>query len=158
MALIYGFSRFKYLRGGVRGGVREAHGGVRSALPVCFVLACIKKYLKMSPVPLSQYERIILCSFNYCDNAWRSAWWSENTWCWSENTWWSESALRSAWWKSALRSIAVKLFSMATSSAASERNFSAMGFIHSKLQNTLSPSSVEKLVYIKTNLNTFPMT
>jgi hypothetical protein len=34
-------------------------------------------------------------------------------------------------------------------------NFSAMGFIHSKLRNTLSPSSVEKLVYIKTNLNTF---
>ncbi|ETV90192.1 hypothetical protein H310_14974 [Aphanomyces invadans] len=34
-----------------------------------------------------------------------------------------------------LRQIAFKLFSMATSSAASERNWSIMGFIHSNLRN-----------------------
>ena len=31
--------------------------------------------------------------------------------------------------------ICIKVFSMATSSAASERNFSTMGFVHSKLRN-----------------------
>lgn len=50
-----------------------------------------------------------------------------------------------------LQKICVKLFSMATSSAASERNFSTMGFIHSKLRNSLGTQSVEKLVYIKSN-------
>jgi hypothetical protein len=30
-----------------------------------------------------------------------------------------------------------------------------MGFIHTKLRNLLSPNSVEKLVFIKTNLPTF---
>lgn len=54
-----------------------------------------------------------------------------------------------------LQKIAIKLFSMATSSAASERNFSTMGFIHSKLRNKLSPSTVEKLVYIKCNISAF---
>jgi hAT family C-terminal dimerisation region len=54
-----------------------------------------------------------------------------------------------------LQSVAVKLFSMATSSAASERNFSAMGFIHSKLRKSLSPKTVEKLVFIKSNLPAF---
>ncbi|XP_078717972.1 protein mono-ADP-ribosyltransferase PARP14-like [Lampetra fluviatilis] len=47
--------------------------------------------------------------------------------------------------------INVKLFTMATSSAASERNFSTVGFIHSELRNSLAPSSVEKLVYLKSN-------
>lgn len=41
---------------------------------------------------------------------------------------------------------------MAASSAASERNFSTFGFIHSKLRNRLSPKKVKKLVYIKTNM------
>ena len=54
-----------------------------------------------------------------------------------------------------LQRIAIKLFSMATSSAASERNFSTMGFIHSKLRNGLNPKTVEKLVYIKTNMTSF---
>jgi hypothetical protein len=55
----------------------------------------------------------------------------------------------------AVQEIAVKIFSLATSSPASERNFSTFGFIHSKLRNSLSSQSVEKLVFIKTNLNTF---
>jgi hAT family C-terminal dimerisation region len=51
-----------------------------------------------------------------------------------------------------LQKVAVKLFSMATSSVASERKVSAMGFIHSKLRNYLSPKTVEKLVFIESNL------
>jgi hypothetical protein len=35
-----------------------------------------------------------------------------------------------------LQQVATKLFSKATSSASCERNFSAMGFIHSKLRNS----------------------
>jgi hAT family C-terminal dimerisation region len=50
-----------------------------------------------------------------------------------------------------LSKICLKLFTMATSSAASERNFSTTGFIHSKLRNCLAPASVQKLVYIKSN-------
>jgi hypothetical protein len=50
-----------------------------------------------------------------------------------------------------LARLALKVFSLASSSAASERNFSSMAFIHSKLRNCLSPETVEKLVYIKTN-------
>ena len=44
---------------------------------------------------------------------------------------------------------------MTSSSAASERNFSTMGFIHSKLRNSLRPKTVEKLVYIKCNVSAF---
>jgi hypothetical protein len=54
-----------------------------------------------------------------------------------------------------LQSVAVHLFSMVTSSAASERNFSTMGFIHSKLRNSLSAKIVEKLVFIKSNMGAF---
>lgn len=54
-----------------------------------------------------------------------------------------------------LQKIAIKLFTTATSSAASERNFSTMGFIHSKLRNTLATRTVEKLVFIKSNLSMF---
>lgn len=50
-----------------------------------------------------------------------------------------------------LQKIALKVFTMATSSATSERNFSTFGFVHSKLRNSLSIASVEKLVFIKTN-------
>jgi hAT family C-terminal dimerisation region len=50
-----------------------------------------------------------------------------------------------------LSELALKVFSMATSNAASERNFSTMGFIHSKLRNSLGRETVEKLVYLKTN-------
>ncbi len=44
---------------------------------------------------------------------------------------------------------------MATSSAMSKRNFSTMGFIHSKLRNSLSAKTVEKLVFIKNNMGAF---
>ena len=50
-----------------------------------------------------------------------------------------------------LQNLALCVFSMAASSAASERNFSTFGFIHSKLRNRLGPEKVKKLVYIKTN-------
>jgi len=40
---------------------------------------------------------------------------------------------------------------MITSSASSERNFSTMGFIHSKRRNRLSPDSVKMLTYVKCN-------
>jgi hAT family C-terminal dimerisation region len=50
-----------------------------------------------------------------------------------------------------LQLIAVKLFSMATSSAASERNFSTLGFIHTKARNKLNSETIEKVTYIKSN-------
>ena len=53
-----------------------------------------------------------------------------------------------------LQKIAIKLFSVATSSAAPKRNFLKMGFIHSKLRNSLTPDTFEKLVFIKSNLAT----
>ena len=45
-----------------------------------------------------------------------------------------------------LQKLALQVFSLAASSAASERNFSTFGFIHSKLRNRLSQDAVEKLV------------
>ena len=50
-----------------------------------------------------------------------------------------------------LQKLALQVFSLAASSAASERNFSTFGFMHSKLRNRLGQDAVEKLVYIKTN-------
>ena len=50
-----------------------------------------------------------------------------------------------------LANIALRVFHLSPSSTSCERNFSAFGFIHSKLRNKLSPASVEKLVYIKFN-------
>ncbi|GMF55943.1 unnamed protein product [Phytophthora fragariaefolia] len=47
-----------------------------------------------------------------------------------------------------LQDIALRLFRCAASSAASDRNFSAHAFIHSKLRNRLVPERVEKLVNI----------
>jgi hypothetical protein len=44
---------------------------------------------------------------------------------------------------------------MAMSSVASERNFSTMGFIHSKLRDSLSAKTVEKLVFVKSNMGAF---
>ena len=67
----------------------------------------------------------------------------------------SKSVLQ--WWMAdgtdwpLLQNLALRAFSMAASSAASERNFSTFGFIHSKLRNRLGPEKVQKLVYIKTN-------
>jgi hAT family C-terminal dimerisation region len=54
-----------------------------------------------------------------------------------------------------LQKTATKLFSMATSSATAEHKFSTMVFIHSKLCNSLMPKTVEKLVFIKSNLAAF---
>jgi hAT family C-terminal dimerisation region len=51
----------------------------------------------------------------------------------------------------ALQKLAQQVFSMVAPRAASERNFSTQGFVHSKLRNFLSEDAVEKLVYIKTN-------
>jgi hypothetical protein len=51
-----------------------------------------------------------------------------------------------------LQDIAIKLFAMATSSAASERNFSTFGFIHSKLRNSLAAEKVQNLVLSKTTI------
>jgi hypothetical protein len=50
-----------------------------------------------------------------------------------------------------LQKIAAKVFNLVASSAASERNWSTFGFIHSKLRNSLHHEKVEKLVYVKTN-------
>ena len=46
-----------------------------------------------------------------------------------------------------LSNLALRVFSMAASSASSERNFSTFGFVHSKLGNRLGPDKVKKLVY-----------
>ena len=54
-----------------------------------------------------------------------------------------------------VQKIAIKLFCMATSSAAFERNFSTMGFIHTKLRNSFNVEIVEKLVFVKSNLPAF---
>ena len=51
----------------------------------------------------------------------------------------------------ALQILAKEVFSMVASSAASERNFSAFVFVHTKQRNCLSEASVEKLVYEHTN-------
>jgi hypothetical protein len=51
----------------------------------------------------------------------------------------------------AIRAVALNVFSMVTSSAASERGFSTMGFIHSKMRNRVGSEKVKQLVFIKTN-------
>ncbi|GMF55882.1 unnamed protein product [Phytophthora fragariaefolia] len=48
---------------------------------------------------------------------------------------------------SLLQAVATQLFRCATSSSASERNFSSHGYIHSKLRNRRSSDRVEKLVH-----------
>ena len=45
-----------------------------------------------------------------------------------------------------LKQIALVVFGMMTSSPASELNFSTIGFIHSKLRNSLGKDRVDKLV------------
>jgi hAT family C-terminal dimerisation region len=51
----------------------------------------------------------------------------------------------------ALKNLACQIFQLVASSAASERNFSTFGFIHSKVRNCLKEDAVQKLVHIKTN-------
>jgi hAT family C-terminal dimerisation region len=48
-----------------------------------------------------------------------------------------------------LAHLALKVFSVASSSAASGRKFFTMGFIHSKVRNCLGRDTVERLVYGK---------
>jgi hypothetical protein len=50
-----------------------------------------------------------------------------------------------------LQRLAVQVFNLVCSSATSERNFSDMAFVHSKLRNSLSFDRVHKLVYVRTN-------
>lgn len=50
-----------------------------------------------------------------------------------------------------LYEVACRVFAMSPSSASSERNFSTLAFIHSKLRNKLGPAKVGMLAYIKTN-------
>ena len=62
----------------------------------------------------------------------------------------------SLWWQSwpnsKLQQLAIRIFSIPTSSAAAERNFSNFGFIHNKIRNRLKNERVKKLVYIYGNL------
>ncbi|EGZ29366.1 hypothetical protein PHYSODRAFT_409002, partial [Phytophthora sojae] len=50
-----------------------------------------------------------------------------------------------------LRELALNVFSLVASRAASERTFSTRSFIHNKLRNALSAPKIEKLLYIKAN-------
>jgi hypothetical protein len=62
-----------------------------------------------------------------------------------------------AWWRGKvseyplLRPLALRVFSLAASSAASERAFSGEGFIHNKLRNRLKSETVTKLHFIRSN-------
>lgn len=51
-----------------------------------------------------------------------------------------------------LVSLANRVFSMVCTTDAAERSFSLQGRIHSKFQNRLSPNTILKLTYVKTNL------
>ena len=50
-----------------------------------------------------------------------------------------------------LKNLAIRIFSLISSSACVERTNSTMGFIHSKLRNKLSKEKIIKLCYIKNN-------
>ena len=52
-----------------------------------------------------------------------------------------------------LQGIAQRVFQVVCSSAACERSFSNIGFIHSKLRHRLAPEKVQKLVYIRAHGN-----
>ena len=51
-----------------------------------------------------------------------------------------------------LSDVAIQVLSIPATSAASERNWSTFGFIHSKLRNRLHEKRVEKIVYMFWNL------
>ena len=51
-----------------------------------------------------------------------------------------------------LSDVAIRILLIPPTSAASERNWSTFGFIHSKLRNRLCEERVEKIVYIFWNL------
>jgi hypothetical protein len=54
-------------------------------------------------------------------------------------------------WHLLAHHLALKVFSVESTSSASERNFTFIGFMRSKLRNCLGRDTVEKLVYAKTN-------
>ena len=62
--------------------------------------------------------------------------------------WWYGNFNDSA---SELTQMAKRILSIPTSSAASERNWSAFAYIHDKKRNRLTPDRVLKLVYIYSN-------
>jgi hypothetical protein len=51
----------------------------------------------------------------------------------------------------AIRAVALTVYSTLTSSADSERGFSTMGFVHSKMRNCLGSGQGKQLVFIKKN-------
>ncbi|GBG86865.1 hypothetical protein CBR_g42149 [Chara braunii] len=51
-----------------------------------------------------------------------------------------------------LQKIAVKVMGMWSTATLAERNWASMDFVHSKRRNSLSPESLEKLVYIHWNM------
>lgn len=50
-----------------------------------------------------------------------------------------------------IQPIAIRIFSLITTTASAERNWSTHAFIHSQARNRLAGEKVEKLIYIKTN-------
>lgn len=81
---------------------------------------------------------------------------------WSRKSVW-ESAKHinsTVWWSGlcngqSLNPLASRLLQVPPTSAASERNWSAFGNVHTKLRNRLSTANVEKLVAIRWNLDFF---
>ena len=63
--------------------------------------------------------------------------------------WWSQCPFGSQ--HEELRSLALKLLHVPATSAASERNWSAFRFIHTRLRNRLRSTRVQKLVYVFEN-------
>lgn len=51
-----------------------------------------------------------------------------------------------------LQIFALSLFVLTPSSAASERNFSSMAFLHNKVRNRLGAGKVNKLLFVRTNV------
>ncbi|GBG61702.1 hypothetical protein CBR_g23217 [Chara braunii] len=51
-----------------------------------------------------------------------------------------------------LQAIAIRLLGMWSTATSAERNWASMDFVHSKRRNSLSPVSLEKLVYIHWNM------
>ena len=70
------------------------------------------------------------------------------------DVWWSQCRCGSQ--HDALRSLALKLLHMPATSAASERNWSAFRFIHTRLRNRLRSCRVQKLVYVFENTKPVP--
>ncbi|GBG84968.1 hypothetical protein CBR_g39431 [Chara braunii] len=62
------------------------------------------------------------------------------------------------WWAAhggdvpTLQEIAIKVMGMWSTATPTERNWASMDFVHTKRRNSLSPASLEKLVYIHWNM------